>query len=288
MRVTRLITTIAIVLLGVVLWATWGDAGASAVTDDDTVYQDTTAASESELSDRLREAFTKGQSVRVEYAPDGNAPPTQKEYWSRSLTDGEIAYARRQLARIRKTTDNMWHLADEDPLQAEIQTAQHMRNRLMVDAVEAVLDSGEGFLTKGPILSLKNDESWHFWNLMMRVVGKNMMLYAPIDLAANPEVLVWRKRADDLRDFSVTDAAYKWNARPYEERKQIMDDASAAHAEYATIRDEASQLAKKGKSRTASEQARLDELKARIKVLRAKVALAPNRVDERTLEWTIR
>ena len=246
------------------------------------------ADSPEHLDSLIRAALLQGQSVRVECSPTGtpSAAPMARDYWCRALTEADRPRVLRLLDRLSQSSRK--GLADQsgDPLELETRIATCLRTIEMIDAAAILVKEGRSFLTKGPVLALRSDADWHYWNMSFHTKAEgDLLLYVPIDLRRFPSVALRRQRSSDLKQFQKTEAAYQWNSIPFAERRTLVDAATEARKRHDTLQTEMAGL-RSPQSSLAPEaaQARLRELGAECSQLEAVVARVPRKYDPVTLE----
>ena len=284
---------LVVVLLGVIPAAGWFSASGETVASGEAMVPPSQALvggaeahSAKEVSDRTRAAMLDGHPVRIRYAPAGSVEG-ERDYWCRPLSQRDITYALRQVARIRKTTDELFSLNEDDPVERERRMASLLRIRAMADAVAQLIRDGQGFMTRGYVPSLQSDNEWHYWSL--RVYYKDegeLVLYAPIDLSQFPDVKEFRQRSRDIEEFANTHRAYEWNSLDYSERRKLVDSAIAAREELRRLRGKIEDLRELSGNLETDEAVR--ELRSRIHECQAIIGRAPPLVDQASLEWKFR
>jgi hypothetical protein len=206
--------------------------------------QEQVAATPKDLADLTRHALQAGKTVRIEHqSPE--ATGESRTFWSRSLNDRDRAYARRQIARIRRSTDKAFDLKIDDPVERERRMTELFRVRAMVEAAETLLGEGSGFVTKGLVSALASDDEWHYWNLRVHYKDEGeRMIYVPIPLARFVDVKDWRASASSMREFAAADQAYRWNSLDFTQRQQLVAAATTAASRVAALQAEIERLRK--------------------------------------------
>lgn len=246
------------------------------------------AESPHEVSEKLREAFLAGNSVRVEYRASAGRSP-DRDYWCRAMSDADKRSALRQLARVHASTNRAFDPPDEhaDSVERERHMANQLRIRAMVEAATTLIGEGRAFVTKGPVNALHSDDKWHYWNMRIHTKAEgDLSLNVPIDLDRFPAVRDWRQRESDVNQFAEADAAYRWNGLDYAIRQQIVAGGAQASEKLLVLEREAEGLRAVALDKRTPEQVqRSIALAAEIEACRRAVARVPRAIDPTTLEW---
>lgn len=235
-------SAVVVVLMGSVLLALWAVmlvAGGKDPEPPPVVIAK--ADSPEHLDAMIRAALLQGQSVRVECSPAGTTSAAAKaeNYWCRALTEADHPRVLRLLDRLSQSSRQ--GLADQsgDPIELETRIATCLRTIEMIDAAAILVKEGRAFLTKGPVLALRSDADWHYWNLSFHTKAEgDLLLYVPIDLRRFPNVALRRQHSNESKQLVDTEAAYQWNSIPFAERRTLVDAATEARQRHDSLQAE--------------------------------------------------
>jgi hypothetical protein len=249
-----------------------------------------TAGSADEVETKMREAFLSGRPVRVEYSSPAGLPEVKEEYWCRAVTERDRVYGARQIARVRKTTDKLFNLDEPSPVKREQEMSRLFKIRAMTDAAAVLLNEGNAFVTKGLISSLRSDDEWHYWNLLIYYKDEgSRALYVPIDLSRFPDVKNYRQKSRDIDAIAATEAAYEWNSIDYSIRRKLVDAAAAARRRISEMTPELKELESQSANQLSAVQAaRRREMSGEVSVLQDVVTKVPPYVEEPSLDVRLR
>lgn len=278
MRVTRFVAGITIVGLCALLYAGRSDAPDMAPPSQVIEVSDMAT-----LEKAVRENAAAGNPIRVEYNYNGrDLKPRNYDSWPASPE--LIAFLKRTFERsLKATVKNMHRKAQRstDPTELEMIIAKSVRLKTMFEASLKVLDEeGACFVTNDIVLELTSNDDWHYFNYGLKD-GK--IAYIPLDLKRFPEVKAGREQYREIKKFIDTDQGFKWNNRPYDERRKLITKAKEMKKSWDELNARLSHLRNK-ESRTAEEQGEIQSLNTRMANLVVDFYI-PRKYDPTSLEW---
>ncbi|MCA8965158.1 MAG: hypothetical protein H6838_08650 [Planctomycetes bacterium] len=227
------------------------------------------------------------EALRQEAAPSGAGAEVEAHGLSlstesgerRRLTPAEKAKALRLVGRLLSAADAPFALEGKGEWEQVVHVAQKLKDRALLSAVERVIDEGGCFLSKGVDGSLRNGDGWQYWNVdfPMREGERRWMqtLIVPIDLARFPDVADRRVRLAAIRDQQRADEVLVWNCRPFEERRELVEQARRAREECSVVEGQMSSVGdSEAKARLGLRQRELLTIMSRV----------PRKCDPQTLE----